>query len=125
MDMQVTGIKKDILNIYTADFSLYISGNTQNKKYNTTNNNKNISGHIKVETNLLDLKVETINSFGELEVNNTQFMVPSFFEDGIYDLYLESNTNDKYEIYHCSKEIRKICLLEEEVFMVLLNSMEI
>ncbi|MFR5131140.1 MAG: DUF2357 domain-containing protein [Terrisporobacter sp.] len=34
-------------------------------------------------------------------------MVPSFFEDGIYDLYLESNTNDKYEIYHCSKEIRE------------------
>ena len=107
MDMQVTGIKKDILNIYTADFSLYISGNTQNKKYNVTNNNKNISGHINVETNLLDLKIETINSFGELEVNNTQFMVPSFFEDGIYDLYLESNTNDKYEIYHCSKEIRE------------------
>lgn len=107
MDMQVTGIKKDKLNIYTADFSLYISGNTQNKKYNVTNNNKNISGHINVETNLLDLKIETINSFGELEVNNTQFMVPSFFEDGIYDLYLESNTNDKYEIYHCSKEIRE------------------
>ncbi|MFR5131139.1 MAG: hypothetical protein ACLTDP_00110 [Terrisporobacter sp.] len=59
MDMQVTGIKKDILNIYTADFSLYISGNTQNKKYNVTNNNKNISGHINVETNLLNLKIET------------------------------------------------------------------
>ena len=107
MDMQVTGTKKDILNIFTVDFSLYISGNTQNKKYNATNNNKNISGYINVETNLLNLKVETINSFGELELNNTQFMIPSFFEDGIYDLYLESNTDDKYEIYHCSKEIRE------------------
>ena len=107
MDMQVTGIKKDILQISTSDFSLYISGNTQNKKYNATNNNKNVSGHIKVDTRLPDLKKYTINSFGELEENDTSFMVPSFFEDGIYDLYLESNTNDKYELYHHSKEIRE------------------
>ena len=107
MDMQVTGIKKDILQISTSDFSLYISGNTQNKKYNATNNNKNVSGHIKVDTRLSDLKKYTINSFGELEENDTSFMVPSFFEDGIYDLYLESNTNDKYELYHHSKEIRE------------------
>ena len=86
MDMQVTGIKKDILQISTSDFSLYISGNTQNKKYNATNNNKNVSGHIKVDTRLSDLKKYTINSFGELEENDTSFMVPSFFEDGIYDL---------------------------------------
>ena len=107
MDMQVTGIKKDILQISTSDFSLYISGNTQNKKYNATNNNKNVSGHIKVDTRLSDLKKYTINSFGELEENDTSFMVPSFFEDGIYDLYLESNTSDKYELYHHSKEIRE------------------
>ena len=107
MDMQVTGIKKDILQISTSDFSLYISGNTQNKKYNATNNNKNVSGYIKVDTRLSDLKKYTINSFGELEENDTSFMVPSFFEDGIYDLYLESNTSDKYELYHHSKEIRE------------------
>ena len=107
MDMQVTGIKKDILQISTSDFSLYISGNTQNKKYNATNNNKNVSGHIKVDTRLSDLKKYTINSFGELEENDTSFMVPSFFEDGIYDLYLESNTSDKYKLYHHSKEIRE------------------
>ena len=106
MDMQVTGIKKDILQISTADFSLYISGNTQNKKYNSTNN-KNVSGQITVETNLSDLKIQTINSFGQLEENNTSMMVPSFFEDGIYDLYLESNTNDLYEVYHHNKEIRE------------------
>ena len=107
MDMQVTGTKKDILQISTADFSLYISGNTQNKKYNATNNNKNITGEIKVDTELENLKIETINSFGEIEENNTNKMVPSFFEDGIYDLYLESNTDDKYEVYHYSKEIRE------------------
>ena len=60
MDMQVTGIKKDILQISTSDFSLYISGNTQNKKYNATNNNQNVSGHIKVDTRLSDLKKYTI-----------------------------------------------------------------
>ena len=106
MDMQVIGIKKDILQISTEEFSLYISGNTQNKKYNVTNNNKNVSGEISVETNLSDLKIKTINSFGQLEENHTSMMVPSFFEDGIYDLYLESNTSDVYEVYHHSKEIR-------------------
>lgn len=107
MDMQVTGIKNDILQISTSDFTVFIDGNSQNKKYNATNNNKNISGKIEVETNLNDLKVYTINSYNELEENESNYMVPSFFEDGIYNLYLENNTNEKLEIYHTSKEIRE------------------
>ena len=34
-------------------------------------------------------------------------MYPSFFEDGIYNIYLENNTNDKIDIYHEHKEIRE------------------
>ncbi len=34
-------------------------------------------------------------------------MHPSFFEDGIYNIYLENNTNDKFEIHHDNKEIRE------------------
>lgn len=107
MDMQVTGIKNDILQIVTSDFTLFIDGNSKNKKYNATNNNKNISGKIEVITNLKDLKIYTINSYNELEENNSNYMIPSFFEDGIYNLYLENNTNEKFEIYHSNKEIRE------------------
>lgn len=67
MDMQATGIKKDILQISTSDFTVFIDGNSQNKKYNATNNNKNISGKIEVRTTLEDLKVLTLNSLNELE----------------------------------------------------------
>ncbi|WP_343337931.1 hypothetical protein TPELB_33170 [Terrisporobacter petrolearius] len=107
MDMQVTGIKNDILQINTSDFTVFIDGNSQNKKYNATNNNKNISGQITVSTDLDNLKVYTINSYNELEENQSNSMMPSFFEDNIYNLYLENNTNEKFEIYHHSKEIRE------------------
>ena len=107
MDMQATGIKNDILQISTRDFTVFIDGNSQNKKYNVTNNNKNISGKIEVNSDLEDLTIYTINSFNELEENHSGLMVPSFFEDGIYNLYLENNTNEKFEIYHHSREIRE------------------
>ena len=106
MGMLVTGTNKDILKVSTDDFTLWISGSSENKKFKATNNNKNINAHLGIITNY-DYTKETINSFGELEINNTDNMYPSFFEDGIYNLYLENNTNDKIEIYHEHKEIRE------------------
>lgn len=106
MGMLVTGTNKDILKISTDDFTLYISGSSENKKFKATNNNKNINAHLGIITNY-DYTKETINSFGELEINNTDNMYPSFFEDGIYNIYLENNNNDKLEIYHDHKEIRE------------------
>ena len=43
MGMLVTGTNKDILKISTDDFTLYISGSSENKKFKATNNNKNIN----------------------------------------------------------------------------------
>ena len=106
MGMLVTGTNKDILKISTEDFTLYISGSSENKKFKATNNNKNINAHLGIITNY-DYITETINSFNELETNNTDTMYPSFFEDGIYNIYLENNTNEKIEIYHEHKEIRE------------------
>ena len=105
MGMLVTGTSSDILKLSTDDFTLYISGSSENKKFKATNNNKNIMAHLGVDTTY-NYTTETINSFKELEINNTNTMYPSFFEDGIYNLYLENNTNDKFEIYHDHKEIR-------------------
>ena len=106
MGMLVTGTNKDILKISTDDFTLYISGSSENKKFKATNNNKNINAHLGIITNY-NYTTETINSFNELETNNTDTMYPSFFEDGIYNIYLENNTNEKIEIYHEHKEIRE------------------
>ena len=106
MGMLVTGTNKDILKISTEDFTLYISGSSENKKFKATNNNKNINAHLGIITNY-NYTTETINSFNELETNNTDTMYPSFFEDGIYNIYLENNTNEKIEIYHEHKEIRE------------------
>lgn len=107
MDTQAIGTKNDILQISTRDFTVFIDGNIQNKKYNVTNNNKNVSGKIEVISDLEGLKIYTINSFNELEENHSGLMVPSFFEDGIYNLYLENNTGERFEVYHHSVQIRE------------------
>ena len=91
MGMLVTGINKDILKLSTDDFTLYISGSSENKKFKATNNNKNINAHLGIITNY-DYITETINNFNELEINNTNTMYPSFFEDGIYNIYLEESS---------------------------------
>ena len=103
----VTGTNKDILKICTEEFSIYISGNSENKKFRATNNNKNISSYLGIISNYEDTKTYTINSFSELELNDDSSMLPSFFEDGIYDIYLENETKDMFEIYHEDKEIRE------------------
>ena len=46
MGMLVTGTNKDILKISTNDFTLYISGSSENKKFKSTNNNKNINAKL-------------------------------------------------------------------------------
>ena len=38
MGMLVTGTSSDILKLSTDDFTLYISGNSENKKFKATNN---------------------------------------------------------------------------------------
>ena len=107
MAMLVTGTSKDILKVCTEEFTLYISGSSENKKFRATNNNKNISGHLSVTSNYYDIDVHSINSFGELELNNSDIMYPSFFEDGTYNIYLENETKEKFEISHEDKEIRE------------------
>lgn len=79
MGMLVTGTS-DILKLSTDDFTLYISGSSENKKFKMPNNNKNIMAHLGVDTTY-NYTTETINSFKELEkANNTNTMYPSFLK---------------------------------------------
>ncbi len=106
MDTLVTGISSDILKIVTEDFTLYFSGNGENRKFKASNNNKNIEASLIITSTYKSTDVFNINSFKELEINNSNTMCPSFFEDGTYNVYLENDTKDKFEIYHQNKEIR-------------------
>ena len=107
MDTLVTGTSSDLLKIATKEFTLYFSGNSENKKFRATNNNKNIEATLKVSSPYYNTVVHSINSFAELEVNDSNSMCPSFFEDGTYNIYLENDTKDVFEIYHDDNEIRE------------------
>ena len=41
---QLSGTSSDILKLSTDDFTLYISGSSENKKFKATNNNKKYNG---------------------------------------------------------------------------------
>lgn len=110
MVMLATGTKT-ILQIDTDDFSIYISGNTENKKFKAINSNLNISAHLSVISNIYNPNIKTIDDSHRLIENNTAYMRPSFFEDGIYNIYLENRTNEIFEIYHSDKEIRESMVL--------------
>ena len=107
MDTLVIGISNDILRISTSEFTLYLSGNSENKKFRATNNNKNVKAFLNVSSTIDDTSISTLNSFGELEENNSNTMCPSFFEDGAYNIYLENDTTEHFEIHHIDKEIRE------------------
>ena len=127
MDMQATGIKKDILQISTSDFTMFIDGNSQNKKYNTTNNNKNISAKIEVKTNLEGLKVYTLNSFNELEEKKRIAKVwCQAFLKMAFTIYIWKTTlmkNLKFIII--VKTLERIYLTEVEMLLDHLNLMVI
>ena len=74
MGTLVSGVSKDILKISTEEFTLYLSGNSENKKFRATNNNKQISAALNISSNYNELKTYTINSFGQLELNEENTM---------------------------------------------------
>ena len=96
MGMLVSGVSKDILKISTEEFTLYLSGNSENKKFRATNNNKQISATLQISSNYNETKVYTVNYFDDLELKEENTMYPSFFEDGIYKGYDGSNCTDDY-----------------------------
>ena len=125
MGTLVSGVSKDILKISTEEFTLYLSGNSENKKFRATNNNKQISAALNISSNYNELKTYTINSSGQLELNEDNNMYPSFFEDGTYNIYLENDTDSNFEIYHEDKEIRENLVCRRRDVMDSLDFMEI
>lgn len=105
MGFQRSGSSTTLIYIETEDFKLYITGKPENKKFNAINANINIEAYLCVDTRC-ERSIKTINESGELGINESNFMRPSFFEDGNYQLILEKVNDDSINIYHSDKEIR-------------------
>ncbi|MCT8977900.1 restriction endonuclease-like protein [Clostridium sp. CX1] len=105
MALQRTGSSKTLLYIETTDFKLYITGNLYNKKFQYINANFNLEAHLFVDSDIYDPQIKTSNDEGELFENSGAAMRPSFFEDGIYQIFIENYTEETLELDHIDKEI--------------------
>ncbi|MCB2313453.1 DUF2357 domain-containing protein [Clostridium tagluense] len=104
----LSGDNVNIISIRTDDFTLNFMGSISNKKAEAIKANLNIPAFIKVISDeYLDVETRTLCTNGELEVKDGYNMFPCFFEDGIYQIWLEKNTESSIEIYHISSDIRK------------------
>ncbi|AGY77763.1 DUF2357 domain-containing protein [Clostridium autoethanogenum] len=106
MVLRPTGFKT-LLYIETADFKLYITGSLNNKKFKYINANLNLGAYLYVDSDEYDVHIKTSNDNGDLFANKGLEMRPSFFEDGVYQIFLENYTNQIIEIYHSDKQIRE------------------
>ncbi|MEG1482526.1 DUF2357 domain-containing protein [Clostridium sp.] len=103
MDMQTTGYsEKELLVIRSEkyDFLLNISGKFGNYKADKLNYKED---EAKIKVIGEKIIVKTINGKGDLELNNTERMIPTFYEDGVYDITFECDEN--YNIIQMGKQI--------------------
>lgn len=106
----LSGDNVNIISIKTDDFTLNFMGSISNKKAEAIKANLNIPAFIKVISDEYlpsQIETKTLCTNGELERNSGYNMFPCFFEDGIYQIWLEKNTESNIEIYHISSDIRK------------------
>lgn len=106
MALRPTG-SKTLLYIETEDFKLYITGSLNNKKFQYINANLNLSAYLYVDSYIYDTQVKTSDDNGDLFENKGTDMRPFFFEDGMYQIFLENCTDETIEIYNSDKEIRE------------------
>ena len=88
------------------EFEITIQGEAINAKSVKLNNNMNAEGHIFIDGEYSDkIKLKTITSFGELALNSSNLMVPTFFEDGKYQIAIENKAYNELTIVHMDTNI--------------------
>lgn len=106
MGLLRSGNRGRILEIMTEDFTLSFSGVISNTKAVNLGVNKNIPAAILVNGyNVGKIKLKTLTDFGDLVENSGTTMRPCFFEDGQYQVVLEIDEAEKYDIYHAGIKI--------------------
>ena len=98
---------KTIIAITTNEFELILSGKIENQKIEQLKINFNQEAYFNVQyLGNGPCIVKTIDSFGNLGINNGNLMMPAFFEENLYQMYLEKKEEINIEIYHISDEIK-------------------
>lgn len=101
MASYLTGNRSKLVEIKSEQFLLVFSGVVSDEKSRVLKINKNVSATI-IINNYTDTNItlKTITDFGELVENSGNIMLPCFFEDGQYQLILEVEEKEKYDIFH-------------------------
>jgi hypothetical protein len=98
-----SGSNTKILEISCSDFELTITGNPEDKKFVNLSINQNQKAELKITGEYKDeveIKVLSI-------VNTDSYMVPSFFENGEYQIIFISRDKKDYKIIHMGNDISK------------------
>lgn len=95
-----------ILEISCDDFILTITGNPKDKKSENLNINRNVIAQLLVSGEYEDIvSVRSISSEGELIESREGVMLPSFYENGEYQVVLISNDGSEYNLIHMESNL--------------------
>ncbi|MFT8341802.1 MAG: restriction endonuclease-like protein [Clostridium beijerinckii] len=102
MDLLHSGYKSTLIKLdCEEEFEITIQGDAINKKALDLKKNINVEGHIFIDGEYAEkTKVKTITSFGELVENNSNIMMPAFFENGKYQIAIENKKENEITIIH-------------------------
>src|SRR5690554_1584989 len=93
----------ELVKIETSDFSLVIKGKAYHEKYDSLKAYQAMHFHdtmtfIVNGENILDVKVYNVAS--EQQESTYTGLRPIFFENGVYQLIIDPNTNEDLTFYH-------------------------
>lgn len=106
MALSPTGNKTKLLELQGQTYSFFLKGETNYNNRNILKCNLNTSATVIVENyNKEFIILKTLTDYGNLVENNGNVMMPCFYEDGQYQLVLETKDNLDYDIYHRNNKI--------------------
>lgn len=97
-----------LLELSCDGFSLTFTGNSENKKAIDLDINKSTLAELIVDSETdYKITIKTISSDGQLVKNSGRVMKPCFYENGSYQVILETKGEDNYELFHMGVNLTK------------------
>lgn len=96
-----SGNRGKLIEINTKDFTLSFHGDITNQRVSRLGINRNVTAKLFVKGyGNNEICIKTLTNLGRLAENKTKTMMPCFFENGQYQVTIEMNRVENYEIYH-------------------------
>ena len=109
MDLHRFGDKVRLLEVSTPYFTFILNGPFEDLKAKTLKYNQNYPATLNIDKQIPDeVSVRTCTSQRDLVRNESSIMRPSFFENGSYELILESHEDKAYSISHMGESLDKV-----------------